>query len=115
MKLGTRPLAVVQFGFPVLEPCTVGVNLGMANTRELRSRGSESVTNWYCNSCSWSVTVINGKAGEPSKRDIQSEFSSFASRRCSESYGQKNAAENSKQKSLEDVNPVAFKIVQRSD
>ena len=51
----------------------------MTITRALRSRGSESVTNWYCNSCSWSVTVTNGKPGELKPRLFAVEFLHFLS------------------------------------
>jgi hypothetical protein len=53
--------------------------------RALRSRESEGVANWYCNSCAWSVTVFDGKPG----LTIQQVRSEFDNHICSEKYSER--------------------------
>jgi hypothetical protein len=59
------------------------LNCRMAK-RTLRSRESEGVTNWYCNSCAWSVTVFDGR----SELIIQQVRSDFETHVCSEKYSE---------------------------
>jgi hypothetical protein len=56
----------------------------MAEERDLRSRETEGVTNWYCNSCAWSMTVFDGKA-ELTIQQVRSEFNNHV---CSEKYSE---------------------------
>jgi len=68
----------------------------MAHERALRSRGSETVTNWYCNACSWSVTVIDGKPEQLTIHQVRTEF---ANHLCSDIYGKRNAIQNAMRQS----------------
>jgi hypothetical protein len=57
----------------------------MAKERALRSRATEGVTNWYCRACTWSVTVFDGKPGQPTIQQVRSEFDSHV---CSDRYSE---------------------------
>jgi hypothetical protein len=62
--------------------------LPLGAERALRSQGSETVTNWYCNACSWSVTVIDGKPEQLTIHQVRSEFANHV---YSDVYGKHNA------------------------
>jgi hypothetical protein len=51
----------------------------------------KSVQTWYCNACSWQLTVIDGKRGQLTGDQVRSEFANHV---CKDSYGQRNAEIN---------------------